>query len=430
MSIEIVIPQVGEAIAEVTLVRWLKKEGDTVEQGEPLFEVDTDKAIVEVEAFANGTLAQIIVQEGSPVMPQQVVAILAPEGEVIASRRPVELNTAPITQPAEQKYSPLAQRIASDLGIDINDIQGSGPGGRVMAEDVKQYDSRLNREKERAAPPGTSFRAAVSPKARHLAKELGIDISRLKGTGVDGLITVEDVEAASPKISNSEDELQPFSKLRRTVAIRMAASKQQVPHFYLMVDVDMTEAQRLRAYCLDKLGWEKSATYTDIITRACALALASLPSVNVIFTETGIRQRDTVDVGIAVAVEDGLIAPVLPSTDRLSLKEISDQIKEVVQRTHAGRLRDSDLIQKSMVVSNLGMYDVDAFIAIIDMPDPMILAVGRVAERVIALQGQAAIRPMCTLTLSLDHRVLDGVMGARFLKLVKDYLENSFELLG
>jgi len=425
-----VIPQVGEAVAEVTLAHWLKKEGDTVEKGEPLFEVDTDKAIVEVEAFANGTLAQIIVKEGSPVMPQQVVGLLTPEDEVVASIHPVELNTGPTTQPAEKKITPLAQRIASDLGIDINDIQGSGPGGRVTAEDVKRYAPRLNREKERTAPPETSFRAAVSPKARHLAKELGIDISRLKGTGVDGLITVEDVEAASPKSSNGEDELQPFSKLRQTVAIRMAASKQQVPHFYLIVDVDMTEAQRLRAYCLDKLGWEKPATYTDIITRACALALASLPSVNVIYRETGIRQRDTVDVGIAVAVEDGLIAPVLPSTDQLSLKEISDQIKEVVKRTHAGRLRDSDLIQKSMVVSNLGMYDVDAFIAIIDMPDPMILAVGKVAERVIALQGQVAIRPMCTLTLSLDHRVLDGVKGARFLKLIKDYLENPFELLG
>lgn len=434
MAIEVVVPQVGEAIAEVTLVTWLKSEGDYVRRGEPLFEVDTDKAIVEVEAFAEGTLTQILVPEGGAVMPQQVVALLTPEGEAEAAPSPdaeVVAQAAEVPPPTQAvpdvKISPVAQRIAAELGVDLSKVQGTGPGRRVTAEDV--HRAAGVEVGKRVPPPadGGPPRVLASPKARRLAKELGVDLHRLQGTGIDGMIVAEDVQAAlvAPRPSGPR----PLSKLRRSIATRMQLSKQTIPHFYLMVDVDMTQAQHLRTYCGEKLGWEQAPTYTDIVVRACALALADMPALNVTYADEGMVRRGTVGIGIAVSVEDGLIVPVLPTADQLSLRQTSEAARGLIARAREGRLRGGDLSQKSMVVSNLGMYGVDAFVAIIDPPDPMILAVGRIADRVVPVEGQAAIRPMSTLTLSVDHRALDGVAGSEFLTRVKDLLESPFELL-
>jgi pyruvate dehydrogenase E2 component (dihydrolipoamide acetyltransferase) len=417
--IEIVIPQVGEAVAEVTLIEWLKSEGDQVRKGEPLFEVDTDKTVVTVEAFADGLLAQILVPAGSGVMPRQVVGLLAPADEVVAAP---EEPTA-----ACGKTSPVAQRVAAELGVDPNAVSGSGPGGRVMAEDVRHFATQQAR-KEMSSPK----RVLASPKARRVAKELGVDLAGLAGTGVDGLITVKDVQAVTESIQAARSapvDAQSPSKLRQAIATRMTVSKQTVPHFYLMADVDMAQAQQLRTYCRQTLGWERAPTYTDIIVQACALALAASPEVNVIYGDEGLIQRRTIDIGVAVSIDNGLIVPVLSQADGLSLRETSEQIRRLAERAHQGRLRESDLSQKSMVVSNLGMYGVDAFIAIIDPPAPMILAVARVADRIVPVDGQPAIRPMCTLSLSVDHRVLDGTQGSQFLTRVKTILENPFEML-
>jgi pyruvate dehydrogenase E2 component (dihydrolipoamide acetyltransferase) len=429
MSIDIVIPQVGEAVAEVTLVRWLKNEGDIIKIGEPIFEVDTDKAIVEVEAFAEGTLLKILVPEGSPVMPQQVVGTLEPLDEFQAQPQPVKESAQALNEIPQKRVSPLAERIAADMGIDINQVKGSSAGGRVTADDVRSYDSTRLKIDKPAPKPSEDKTIVVSPKARRLAKEFGIDISNVTGTGIDGMITVNDIETASEQAPEISPEIIPLSKLRQTVAIRMLKSKQQVPHFYLMVDVNMSNTQLLRKYCVEKLGWNKPPTFTDIIVRACALSLAELPSVNVIYKDKSSIQRKSVDIGIAVALEEGLIAPALSNADKLDLKETSQEVLGLTERARVGKLRNVDLAQKSMVVSNLGMYGIDAFIAIIDMPDPMILAIGQVADKVVPVNGEPAILPMCTMTLSVDHRILDGVKGSEFLKLVKYYIENPFELL-
>jgi pyruvate dehydrogenase E2 component (dihydrolipoamide acetyltransferase) len=192
----------------------------------------------------------------------------------------------------------------------------------------------------------------------------------------------------------------------------------------------MSEANRLRDYCRDLPGWERAPTYTDILIRACALSIVDMPSVNRSYGDAGFIERQQIGIGVAVAAEAGLIVPTLPDADQLSLQSIAENLRALAQRARSGRLKPADLGEKSMVISNLGMYGVDAFIAIIDMPDPMILAVGQVAERLVPVNGQAVIKPMCTLSLSVDHRVLDGVQGAQFLALVKNRLENPFDIMG
>ena len=429
MSIEVVVPQVGEAVSQVTLVRWLKQEGDYVQQGEPLFEVDTDKAVLEVEAFADGTL-KILMPEGSPVMPQQVIGFLQPKAGDSPLIQAEEERVQPILPAQSKTVSPLAQRMAADLGVDLHEVKGSGPGGRVMADDVRRYSQERISQGETTGQILPSAPVVASPKARRLAAEIGVDLRAVRGTGMDGMITAKDVEEArKSRAPDQVQSIQPFTKMRQAIAKRMLASKQQVPHFYLIVNVDMTEVQKLRAYCTEKLGWEAPPTYTDIIVRACALSLVRVPAVNVQYSDQGIVIRQTIDIGVAVALEDGLLVPTLPDANHLSLRKVSEQIRELSERARTGSLRERDIITKSMVVSNLGMFGVDAFVAIIDMPDPMILAIGRVADAVIPVGGKPAIRPMCTMTLSVDHRVLDGVKGSLFLASVKDYLERPFELL-
>jgi pyruvate dehydrogenase E2 component (dihydrolipoamide acetyltransferase) len=368
--IEIVVPQVGEATAEVTLVRWLKGEGETVAKGEPLFEVDTDKYVVEIQAFESGTLAEILVPEGSEVMPLQVVARLASVGE------------APRATP-------------------------SAP-------------SRAREE-----------RVLASPKARRLAADRGVDLAGLagRGSGPGGLVTADDVEAATNRESDEAGPGRELSRARRSIAARTAASKQEVPHFYLLADAEMSEAERLREWSAHEGGWGQPPSVTDLVVAACARTLEALPDTNVSYAEGRLVSRAEASVGIAVAVEDGLVVPVVRDAARPGLRELSEQTAAAVERARSGRLEGGDVGDRSMVVSNLGMYGVDAFVAIIDRPDPMILALGRVADRCVPVDGVPAVRPMCTLTLSVDHRAFDGVLGARFLAGVKERLESPFEFL-
>jgi len=435
VTVEIVVPRVGEAVSELTLAKWLKNQGDPVRKGDLLFELDVEKAVLEVEAFADGTLAQILVPAGSAVMPQQVVGLLAPaDEEVVSPKATADVGGTPCPAQGEMaiKVSPTARRIAAELGVSLEGLEGSGPGKRVTAEDVREFAARQSKKATVPASSGSSASRRASPRARRLAQELGVDLSALVGTGVGGLISAKDVQGAAEFAQGAPAAptvVQPLSKLRRAIAVRMQASKREVPHFYLMLDVDMTQVERLRTYCREELNWDRAPSYTDIVVRACALALAATPSVNVSYAEGGLAPRRNVDIGIAVAVDDGLIVPVLALADQLDLRQTSEHVRELAERARKGRLSGADLSEKSMVVSNLGMYGVDAFIAIIDIPDPVILAVGRVAERVVPFRGKPAIRPMCTLTLSVDHRVLDGVMGAQFLTRVREHLENAFGLV-
>jgi pyruvate dehydrogenase E2 component (dihydrolipoamide acetyltransferase) len=381
---EIVVPQISEVASEIVLVRWLKTPGDAVTKGEPLFELDTDKYVVEIEAFEDGTLAEVIVPDGSVVEPGQVVGHLEGAAGLSISGAP---TPAPVREP--EKPAPIAT------------------------------DGAL---RER--------RALATPKARRLARDLGVDVSALTGTGTGGMVTSDDVRGAVAETRGvPEPGLRPLPRARRVIGSRMQESKRTVPHFYVMSDVDMSEAVRLRRHCVDTLGWERPPTFTDLIVAACAHALRTDSDANVRLEEGGLRRRATVDIGIAVGLEDGLVVPVIREADRLELQALSFQARAAAERARSGRLLESDLTEKSMVVSNLGMHGVDAFIAIVDPPDPMILAAGRVAERCVVVDGALAVRWECTLTLSADHRVFDGFLAARFIGAVKSQLENVFQFL-
>ena len=445
MAEEIVVPQVGEAVSEVLLVQWFKQEGDSVQKGEPLFEVDTDKVTMDVEAFSDGVLERILMPDGSEVMPQQVVGLLGDGSGQATESAPPEQKAAsadaapaqPDSQPAQPeasgsgRLSPVAQRMASEMGVNLTGQNGSGPGGRVMAEDVRRLATQAQE---------TPARVLASPKARRVAEELGVALSGLSGTGVDGLIRTKDVEAvqgdstnavAAPAKSTQRAGVgQPLSRMRQAIAASTQASKQNVPHFYLTADVDMSAVQQLRAYCVDTLGWAKAPTYTDVLVRASALALAALPECNVSLVDGQLVQRESADIGVAVSVAGGLLTPVIAGAEQLSLRGVSSSLKELTERARGNRLRPDDLGGKSLVLSNLGTYAVDSFTAIIEQPAPMILAVGRISDRVVAVAGQPAVRPLCTLTLSADHRVLDGVPAAQFLTRVVQSLEQPFAILG
>ncbi len=382
--VEIVVPQISEVASEIVLVRWLKAPGDVVSKGEPLFELDTDKYVVEIEAFEDGTLVEVIVPDGSVVEPGQVVGRL--EGAAGSS-----ISAAPPPAPVREPAAPAP--IATD-------------GAR----------------RER--------RALATPRARRLARDLGVDVSALQGTGKGGMVTSDDVHAAVAEARGAPAPgLRPLSRTRRAIGSRMQESKRTIPHFYVMVDVDMGEAVRLRRHCVDTLAWERPPTFTDLIVAACARALRADPDANVRLEDGGLRRRTTVDIGIAVGLEDGLVVPVIQDADRIELQALSLQARAAAERARSGRLLESDLAEKSMVVSNLGMHGVDAFIAIVDPPDPMILAAGRVAERCVVTDGTPTVRWECTLTLSADHRVLDGFLAARFVGAVKSQLENVSQFL-
>lgn len=440
MPVEVVVPQIGEAIAELTITAWLKQPGDEVKKGDVLFEVDSDKAIVEIESFVDGVLTEIIHPENSSVLPQQVVALIrtpdeASDGDDVGAAD--ALDSPPIEHQetnsmagqrdvkTASSISPLAQRIADDLQINLAQVKGTGPRGRIQAEDVRlfaQEQSQLI-----ATAPDGNARVLAYPRAKQRARELNIDLNGIMGTGVDSIICVADVERAAQAAATNRVAV---TRLRQTIAARTLESKREIPHFYLMVNVNMIHVRQLRDYCQNALHWERKPTFTDIIVRACALSLAEMPHLNRSYSADGMIQHDTVNIGIAVNTDEGLVVPVLPRADELSLRQTSSELNGVVLRAREGRLRPADVSGKSMVVSNLGMYGVDAFVAIIDLPDPMILAVGRTSDRVIPIAGEISIQPMCTLTLSVDHRAMDGVQGAQFLDRVKSRLEHPFDILG
>lgn len=441
MRVEVVVPQIGEAVAELSIVRWLKAAGDSVTKGEVLFEIDSDKAIVEVECFVDGKLIEIIHGDGSTVMPQNIVAILETEVEIASlaqdgnssNSHDVDASTPGNSDVGHVlgKASPLADRVARELGIDLQAISGTGPTGRIMRADVVEYQAKSNRDTAVADPKLTFLN--VSPKARLLARELGVDLAVLVGHGIGGMVVSKDVLSALPATDMDRSRPQTLhspSKLRQIIAERTLEAKQTVPHFYLSVDVNMTQVNALRQHCVDHLQWERPPTYTDILVRVCSLTLAKLEWANRSYTSAGIRVRERVNIGIAVGTDEGLIVPVIPEANEMTLTQTVKLLRALIERARHGRLKASDFSEKSMVISNLGMYSVDRFIAIIDIPDPMILAVGRVVDRVVPIEGQVRIQPMCTLTLSVDHRLLDGVQGAVFLERIKDYLESPFEIMG
>jgi pyruvate dehydrogenase E2 component (dihydrolipoamide acetyltransferase) len=456
MAISVVMPNLGFIMTEGTVIEWLKKPGDLVSKGEPLLVIESEKANVEVESPGSGTLGPNLAPPGTTVPVATSIGYIlepgeepAPElefkiGEVVqveSSTRVVAQQPAAATSSGEQKEeetpgaerilaSPSARRLAREHGVDLAKIEGTGPRGRIIDRDVLAFvEIQAQLEKE--------SRVRVSPVAQKLASELGVDLTALQGTGPGGRVIVEDVRRASRTVVLPQPSPGPASepveltRIQRIAAERMSISFRTAPHFYLSIEVDMSQVVAMR----DALGPTVEAdagarlSFSDILLLIVARALRQHPSLNAAFQENQIRRYQEINIALAVDTAHGLTVPVFHRADQMSLTEITRQRAELVEKAQNNRLTYDDLSHATFTVSNLGMFGVDVFSAIINPPQAAILAVGRIAKRPFVVDDALLVRPTMWLTLSVDHRAADGAIAARFLQTLVRYLEQPYQLL-
>ncbi|HYB41566.1 MAG TPA: dihydrolipoamide acetyltransferase family protein [Candidatus Methylomirabilis sp.] len=419
MPTVVIMPALEMAQDTGKVVRWLKSPGDAVVKGEPLVEIETDKVTVEIEATASGILREVSAREGDVVPVGHAIALIAAPGETGAAVVAPAAEAVSAALPSgAAKASPLARKIAEQHGVDLARVRTSS--GRIEKADVLAYVESQNRV---GAGDGKAARlVAASPKARRLAAERGVNIHALRGSGPSGAVLAADVSAA-PRPADGG-----VGTVWRIMAERMTASWTTAPHFYLFREVNVSRLVSWRAQVV-KRGSAR-VTYTDLLVKVVAAALAAHPGVNASWKDGAIARNADVNIGLAVAVEAGLIVPVIHRADALSLAELAERREDLVARGQAGKLRPADIQGGGFTISNLGMYGVDAFSAIVNPPQAAILAVGRIADRVVALHGQPAVQPTMMLTLSCDHRALDGARGAQFLGALADLIEEPLALLG
>jgi pyruvate dehydrogenase E2 component (dihydrolipoamide acetyltransferase) len=430
MPTNVIMPALELAQETGKVLRWLKSPGEAVTKGEPIVEIETDKVTVEVEAPASGVLRDVTARAGDVVPVGKTIAVIAAPGEAAAAAPETPVATvrhagaaaapapAPVAASAGVKASPLARKLAEQHGVDLARVQT--PSGRIEKADVLAYVE--SRKRATALDAAAARLTAASPKARRLASERGVDLSVVRGSGPGGAVLALDVPAAAQRAAAAG-----VSNVWRIMAERMTASWTTAPHFYLVREVNVSRLATWR----ERAGKQTGAriTYTDLLVRLVAAAIAQHPRVNVSWKDGAIIQHAEVNVGLAVALDDGLVVPVLHRADTLTLAEIAARREDLVTRAQAGKLRPSDIQGGTFTISNLGMFGVDAFDAIVNPPQAAILAVGRIADRVVALNGQPAVQPTMVLTLSCDHRALDGARGAQFLGALADLIEEPLAIL-
>ena len=427
MPTDVIMPALGVAQEKGTLLNWLKAEGQSVTKGEPLMEVETDKATVEIEAPASGILANVIASAGDEVPVGNRIAVILAPGETAtpAALHPhprIESGAGSIPHP-----SPLPEGEGIRQQSAVPEREGTSEGHPRPREHVDGHPlpEGEGRGEGRSAVRG---RVLASPAARRIAKEAGIDLASLEGTGPDGAVIAEDVlkstanQATVPGGPPKVTETVQLTPMRRIVGERMTKSKQTAPHFYLTMDTDMTEITR-RRNTLKQKGESLVPSINDFILSACARALRDFPSLNAAFTDHGVEIYSDINIGLAVALEEGLVVPVIRNADRLALQELAKQSRELAEKAQKKKLFPLDYDGGTFTVSNLGMFGVDNFVAIINPPQCAILAIGQVAPRVVPHGEGIAVRSMMTMSLSADHRVVDGAIAARFLQEVKKLLE-------
>ncbi len=424
MATEVTLPRLGQGMESGTIVRWLKSEGEPVEKGEPLYELDTEKVTQEVEADASGVLLSILVQEGE-VEVGKAIAVIGAEGEE-APKPSASTNGGSGTEVAERE-----QAEEGDPGAARDDDRAEGEA--AAAEESKEHLLRSRRIER-----GDGGRIKASPLARRLAKERGIDLAALRGTGPEGRIVAEDVEraevapaaaASAAGAPSAAPEEIPLTQLRKTIARRMGEAW-QAPHFQIAMSADMTAAQAARKAMVERLReGDTKPTFSDILTKACAVALLRHPAMNVHYTGDSLLQFPTANVGFAVALDKGLVVPVIKGADRKSIAELAADRAALVDRARSGGLKQEDLSDGTFTISNLGMYGVSRFVAVLNPPQAAILAVGAIEETAVVRDGEIVARPMLELTLSCDHRSVDGSVASEFLGTVKAFLENPALML-
>jgi pyruvate dehydrogenase E2 component (dihydrolipoamide acetyltransferase) len=432
MASQVTLPRLGQGMESGTITRWLKSEGDRVEKGEPLYELDTEKVTQEVEAEASGVLLKILVTEGE-VEVGGPVAVIGEEGEAVSGTDGDEPTAeTPTAEPDDEAEDP--SRVAEEERAEEGEPapareQEREEGREAGVEDAAEQPTRIREPEPAARRDGGRVKA--SPLARRLAKERGIDLGGLSGTGPEGRIVAEDVEraAAAPSwagggaVAPVEVETVKLSQLRRTIARRLTEAW-QVPQFQIAMSADMRAAMRVRTKLIERLReGESKPTFSDILTKACAIALMRHRDMNAHFAGEEVRLFPTASIGIAVAVPRGLLVPVIRDCERKTVMEIAALRAELVERTRAGKIQQEELEGGTFTISNLGMYGVDRFVAVLNPPQAGILAVGAIEERAVVEDGEVVVRPLLEMTLSCDHRSVDGATASGFLATVKELLE-------
>ena len=456
MATSIVMPQLGYDMREGTVVRWVKQEGDEVVANEVIAEIETDKAVVEFKPTTGGVLRRIVAGEGEAVPVGQLIAVIGDADEALPDdlgRPAPDTAAAPETAPAasqapalaaaaapagEVRASPIARRLARERGVDLETLTGTGPGGRIVEADVLTAA-------DAARAAAEAGRILASPLARRLARENGLDLADISGTGPGGRIVQADIEAAATArdatpqaapapaadaaVAPQGGERADLSRMRQAIARVTSDSKREAPHFYVAVDIDMTAAMALRRDINDELPSSSRVSVNDLIVKASALAISKHPKFNSFFRGDHLQMNPSINVGIAIALESGLIVPGVPGCENKTLAQIAAASRDLIYRANNGTLQAEEYAGTTYSVSNLGMFDVDSFTAIIFPPHAAILAVGAVKEQPVARDGQLAIAEMMKATLSVDHRVADGAEAAQFLMEIKRLLEKPVSLL-
>ena len=429
MATNVLLPQWGMNMEDGLLVKWLVKEGDTVEAGQPLVEIETAKINSELEAPESGVVAHIMASEGATVDVGTLVAVIAEPGESVArpsETRPQKSPTTSKRKPSATspttripgmggQVTPVARKLARQNNIDIATVQGTGPNGRITEQDVRLVIEAPQRPA-----------AQVVPRARLLAREHDIDLGAVQGSGPNGRILVADVErAVASQIHAPAGEVVPLKGLRKTIADRMMQSVQTMAQVTLTTEADVTEVVRLRQALVSEWRPHRLRPVDqDIIVKVVAASLCEHPRLNALLVNNEIRLLDEVNIGLAMAVPDGLLVPVIRRSNEKDLLSIARETRELADKSRKNELSIDDMTGAGFTITSLSTYEIDAFTPIIDPPQVAILGVGRIVEKPAVHQGEIAVRSMMFLSLAFDHRALDGVPAAEFLRTLKRKLED------
>lgn len=440
---EIKLPQLGQSVEEASIVKWFKQEGEPVKKGDVLFSVQTDKAEIECESTADGVLRKILVPPDELVPVMTVVALVGepdePLPQLVSSKKTdvqatastsetvvvsqevsaesFEKGAAPSPERADSQsrafVSPRARKRAEELGVDPSKVPGSGISGRVMSEDVDRYAEAYSSVK-------------TTPTARKIAAQTGVDLTKISGSGISGRVTKADVLKANTESPEKGQEVWegerkiPLTPMRRIIAQRMCSSMFSAPHYYVTVEVDMLRASQFRL----SLGNFKPS-FNVLLMYAVGKALAQVPQVNARWDDDAITELGNINLGFAVALPTGLVVPVIKNVQDKTLEQLDEESRTLTEKARKGKLLPDDYSGSTFTISNLGPYGIDHFTAIINPPNSAILAVGRIHEKPIAINGGVFVRPMMSMTLSSDHRVIDGALAAQFMGVLREILEKA-----
>lgn len=437
---EIFMPKMGDAMTEGRVVRWYKQEGDEVAKGEAVLEIETDKVNLDLEAEESGTLTRIAVEEGAMADVGTTLAIIGDEAPAATKEKGGKQEASEVKK-AEKEPKPAEKKGEKKKEPEAEEVEAKA-GAKKTAASEQKPDRKAAGQPEKSADGGF---VRSSPLARRVASELGVDVADIRGSGPGGRVVADDVRkaaeggAAEPRKARAKAPAEtpaggsletkdvPLSAMRRTIALRLTESLGPIPHFFLTVEVDVTRLLEMRAQ-LNEMQSVKTSP-NDFVIRAVALSLLEHPNVNASFSADAIKLHGNVDIGVAVATPEGLLTPVIREADRLSIPDVAGRIRDLAERARNRKLKPDEYQGATFTISNLGMYGIDEFTAIINPPNAAILAVGAAVRKPVVEENQVVIRDRMRVTMSCDHRVIDGAMGAEFLQTLRRNLEQPLRLL-